>query len=281
MAFQSFALWLAGDDRPENIGAPPNRNSRPDLARAFAYANASGAAVRIALLFRSYGPYHIARLGALRLRHPVLALEHSDPDPDYDWSATEQKREARVVSLSNSERKFKSGTSFTANLAAQLCKFSADVLAIPGYSEPFALAALRLCHALGIPAVLMSDTHAGSVRGDFSREMLKRQLLPLYQSALVAGSPHAEYLASLGFSEDKIATGFDVVDNRHFTKANVGNAVNTASNRRDLPQSYFFCSARLVEKKNLPRLLEAFALYRREHGEGAWELVLAGDRSVA
>jgi glycosyltransferase involved in cell wall biosynthesis len=233
--------------------------------------------VRIALLFRSYGPYHIARLGALRLCHPVLALEHSDVDPDYDWDATEKKREARVVSLSKGLSKSKAGTSFTANLAAQLCKFSADVVAIPGYSEPFALAALRLCHALGIPAVLMSDTHAGSVRGDFSREMLKRQLLPLYQSALVAGSPHAEYLASLGFPEDKIETGFDVVDNRHFTNANVGNAVSTASNRRDLPQSYFFCSARLVEKKNLLRLLEAFALYRREHGEGAWELVLAGD----
>lgn len=232
--------------------------------------------MRIALLFRSYGPYHIARLRALRLCHPVVALEHSSNDPDYNWDAIEQKHEARVVSLSKGEGKSKTGSSFMASLADELVRFSADVIAIPGYSEPFALAALRVSHALGIPAVLMSDTHAGSVSGSLSREILKRQLLPLYQSALVAGSPHAEYLASLGFPENKIETGFDVVDNRHFANAISGSA-NNASTRCDLPQSYFFCSARFISKKNLLGLLEAFALYRREQGEGAWDLVLAGD----
>ncbi|SFV34586.1 glycosyltransferase family 4 protein [Hyphomicrobium facile] len=233
--------------------------------------------MKIALLFRSYGPYHIARLGALRLRHPVVALEHSAVDPDYDWDAIEQKRDARVVSLSKGEGKSNAGASFMANLANELVRFSADVIAIPGYSEPFALAALRVSHALGIPAVLMSDTHAGSARGNFGREILKRQLLPLYQSALVAGSLHAEYLASLGFPEDKIETGFDVVDNQHFANANIGRGANNTPKRYDLPQSYFFCSARFIAKKNLLGLLEAFALYRREHGEGAWDLVLAGD----
>lgn len=233
--------------------------------------------MRIALLFRSYGPYHIARLGALRLCHPVVALEHSDIDPDYDWDAIEQKRDARVVSLSKGEGKSRAGVCFTANLADELVRFSADVIAIPGYSEPFALAALRVSHELGIPAVLMSDTHAGSARGSLGRETLKRHLLPLYQSALVAGSPHAEYLASLGFPEDKIETGFDVVDNRNFANANIGNGVNMAPTRHEFPQSYFFCSARFIAKKNLLSLLEAFALYRREHGEGAWDLVLAGD----
>ncbi|CAA2142090.1 glycosyltransferase family 4 protein [Hyphomicrobium sp. ghe19] len=232
--------------------------------------------MRIALLFRSYGPYHIARLQALRLCHPAVALEHSSNDPDYNWDAIEKKHEARVVSLSKGEGSSKSGAYFMANLADELVRFSADVIAIPGYSEPFALAALRVSHALGLRAVLMSDTHAGSVRGCFSREILKRQLLPLYQSALVAGSPHAEYLASLGFPEDKIETGFDVVDNRHFANA-ISSSANHASTRYDLPQSYFFCSARFIGKKNLLSLLEAFADYRREQGGDAWDLVLAGD----
>ena len=44
----------------------------------------------------------------------------------------------------------------------------------------------------------------------------------------------------------------------------------------DLPQDYFLASARFVEKKNLPRLLEAYAIYRGSSEDPA-SLVLLGD----
>lgn len=215
--------------------------------------------MRIALLFRSYGPYHLARLKALRKDHTVLAVEWSTVDADYGWEESEKKREAGVIALSANE------------LAAKLAGFSPDAVAIPGYSEPFALVALRSCNRLGIPTVLMSDTHAGSIRGNAGRETLKRQLVVLYQSALVAGKPHAEYLASLGFPAERIVTGYDVVDNRHFSAC----AAKSAPGNVRLPQHYFFCCARFVAKKNLQFLVEAFAQYRRTHD--AWDLVIAGD----
>ncbi len=217
--------------------------------------------MRIALLFRSYGPYHLARLKALRKDHSVLAVEWSPVDADYGWEESERKREAGVIALPANE------------LAAKLAGFSPDAVAIPGYSEPFALAVLRTCKRLGIPAVLMSDTHAGSIRGNAGRETLKRQLVALYGSALVAGKPHAEYLASLGFPVERIVTGYDVVDNRHFSTRAAGSA---PKNDR-LPQPYFFCCARFVAKKNLQFLVEEFAQYRREQTHDAWDLVIAGD----
>ncbi|MGO4685555.1 glycosyltransferase family 4 protein [Hyphomicrobium sp. 2TAF46] len=220
--------------------------------------------MRIALLFRSYGPYHLARLKALRKDHAVLAVEWSPVDADYGWEESEKKREAGVIALSANE------------LVAKLAGFSHDAVAIPGYSEPFALAALRSCNRLGIPPVLMSDTHAGSICGHAGRESLKRQLVALYQSALVAGKPHAEYLTSLGFPAERIVMGYDVVDNRHFST----HAASSAPNNDLPPQPYFFCCTRFVAKKNLQFLVEAFAQYRREHTRDAWDLVIAGDGAL-
>jgi glycosyltransferase involved in cell wall biosynthesis len=233
--------------------------------------------MRIALLFRSYGPYHLARLRALREIHSVLALEFSPIDEDYDWDTREQKRGSNIVSLSTtSTTEARPRAQFMEKLAGELTRFSPDAVAIPGYSEPFAMAALRICQALDIPAILMSDTHAGSTRPNIGRKMLKKQLLPLYHSALVAGTPHADYLKSLGFPGDKIATGYDVVDNDHFSRPVRGHA--SATRRpENLPPSFFFCCARLIGEKNLEFLIEAFHQYRRHTPHDAWDLLIAGD----
>jgi glycosyltransferase involved in cell wall biosynthesis len=45
-----------------------------------------------------------------------------------------------------------------------------------------------------------------------------------------------------------------------------------------LPENYFLASARFIPKKNLPRLIEAYALYRKK--AGPWSLVLLGDGAL-
>ncbi|HET6389275.1 glycosyltransferase [Hyphomicrobium sp.] len=229
--------------------------------------------MKIALLFRSYGPYHLARLAAVRQYHSVLALEYSDIDADYGWEVAAQKRDAGVIALSNP----RGAEAFAKRLTAELGRFMPDAVAIPGYAEPFALAALRTCNALNIPAILMSDTHAGSVSRNRVREALKRQLVQLYRAAFVAGTPHAEFLVSLGFPAHKIATGFDTIDNAHFAKASENTSEREALKQANLPKSFFLCCARLVSKKNLPFLIEAYARYRSAHSDQPWDLVIAGD----
>jgi glycosyltransferase involved in cell wall biosynthesis len=47
-----------------------------------------------------------------------------------------------------------------------------------------------------------------------------------------------------------------------------------------LPENYFLASARFIEKKNLPRLIQAYAEYRRRSeiaAKAPWDLVLLGD----
>jgi glycosyltransferase involved in cell wall biosynthesis len=233
--------------------------------------------VRIALLFKSFGPYHLARLRALRAQHTVLALEFHDVDGDYNWGVADQKRAEGIASLSRdagAERR----SNIVIKLEEELRRFSPDVVALPGYSEPLALAALCLCRKLRIPAILMSDSHAlGGERNPF-RETLKRHLIKLFQSALVAGQGHAAYLAGLGFPRNDIAMGYDVIDNRHFASGadNARENAATLRHKHGLPERYVFCCSRFVQKKNLFFLLDAFDRHRRNASD-AWDLVIVGE----
>jgi glycosyltransferase involved in cell wall biosynthesis len=124
----------------------------------------------------------------------------------------------------------------------------------------------------------MSDSHAlGGQRNPF-REVLKKRLIKLFQSALVAGRCHADYLADLGFPRDNIVTGYDVIDNRHYASGADNAREDAAAVRRKhgLPERYIFCCSRLVQKKNLFFLLKAFDRYRRSTND-AWDLVIVGE----
>lgn len=228
--------------------------------------------MKIALLFRSYGPYHLARLRAARENNSILALEYSDTDADYGWDAREEKRALGVITLSSSSKDDEVPQPRTHTLARELTQFAPDAVAIPGYSEEFALSALRTCRELKIPAILMSDSHDGTARRNIVRSAVKKQLVPLYQSALVAGSPHARYLVGLGFPAEKIAMGYDVVDNQHFDQF-----ATDAKDQVPASPRYFLCCARLIEKKNLNVLIAAFARYRQLMPANSWDLIIAGE----
>jgi glycosyltransferase involved in cell wall biosynthesis len=77
------------------------------------------------------------------------------------------------------------------------------------------------------------------------------------------------------------------VDNEHFARraSVVRGLAQEAKANYSLPQYFFLASARLIEEKNLSRLVEAYARYRTlvpkaENGEPQmqiWDLVLLGD----
>jgi len=91
---------------------------------------------------------------------------------------------------------------------------------------------------------------------------------------------------------DRIFTGYDVVDNNYFCERASqirnsrlrpgygGQAASEIRNLYGLPENYFLASARFIEKKNLPRLIRAYAEYREKPeltGSAPWDLVLLGD----
>jgi glycosyltransferase involved in cell wall biosynthesis len=99
-----------------------------------------------------------------------------------------------------------------------------------------------------------------------------------YDAAFVAGERTAAYLVRMGFLRDRIWTGYDVVDNQAFAAgaADARSKANILRTTLGLPERYFLFVGRFAPEKNLPRLLEAYARYRRVSRQEAWGLVLVG-----
>ena len=111
------------------------------------------------------------------------------------------------------------------------------------------------------------------------REAAKRRVVRLFSSGVVAGDLHKEYACALGLPAATVFAGYDVVDNKHFDRG--ARAARRAAarwrGRLGLPARFFLASSRFIARKNLLRLLDAYARYRRRAGAGAWGLVLLGD----
>jgi glycosyltransferase involved in cell wall biosynthesis len=125
----------------------------------------------------------------------------------------------------------------------------------------------------------MSESQFSDDVRHWSKEAVKRQIVGLCSGGLAGGAAQADYLAMLGMPRKRILTGYDVIDNAYFARhaeaaRQQGEALRV---ELKLPEKYFLASNRFIEKKNLFRLLEAFAGYRLAAGKNAWKLVLMGD----
>lgn len=153
-----------------------------------------------------------------------------------------------------------------------------DAILIPGYRHHYGRVLLRWCRRHGAGAILMSESR----RDDFVRrrwlEWFKRQLVSLFDAALVGGKPHARYASQLGIDSDRIFTGYDVIDNEFWSRRSDEARLNAEQLRTemDLPNTYFIAASRFIEKKNLSRLIEAYGRYVRQAPDSPWHLVLVG-----
>jgi glycosyltransferase involved in cell wall biosynthesis len=168
-------------------------------------------------------------------------------------------------------------------LHAELQHLAPAVVLIQGWSESYSLAALDWCLKTQTPAIVTSESQITDFPRSAWKEHVKRRVIAGFRSALVGGKPHVEYLAQLGMPRERIFTGYDVVDNAHFASgADAARADASAVRARlNLPERFFLASGRFIEKKNFPRLLQAYTRYRdavlRTAREPLWSLVLLGD----
>jgi 1,2-diacylglycerol 3-alpha-glucosyltransferase len=245
---------------------------------------------RIAVVFHHMGPYHHARLNAAADRLSVTGIEWSAKGYDA-WGAAESPARYHKVSL------FPEATAHCPGNAKLKQAFwtvleqaRPDVVAVNGWNNFGSLISANCCVHRGIPVVVMSESSRQDEHRTSWKEAIKRRIAGLYSAALVGGQRHVEYLAELGMPRERIFTGYDVVDNRYFRHK----AEEVRSQRLEvrqkyaLPENYFLASARFIEKKNLARLVQAYAEYRRRsevrsqksevgNDNAPWDLVVLGD----
>jgi len=243
----------------------------------------------VAVVFHHIGPYHHARLNAAADRLSVTGIEWSANGYDA-WGAAEAPARYRKISLfSEATDQYPGRAQLRRAFCWALEQAKPDVVVVNGWNNFGSLIAADSCVRRGIPMVVMSE----SARGDESRtswkEIIKRRIVDLYSAALVGGQRHVDYLVELGMPRDRIFIGYDVVDNAYFERSalEIRNSKFEIRKKYALPGNYFLASARFIEKKNLPRLVRAYAEYRQlcrasvsdaERSENApWDLVLLGD----
>jgi len=245
----------------------------------------------VALLFRRFGPYHHARARAAGAVLPLAGLEFVRVDKTYAWDVVATGQDFKLITLfSNEHADSRLGPEVAERLGQTLASLAPRVVVIPGWSDRFALLALAWALDSHVPVVVMSESTAWDERRVWWREAAKHQIVRLCSAGLVGGTPHHRYLASLGLPRDRVFLGYDAVDNEYFARRAEdarGRAVELRK-KHGLPDRYFLASARFIGKKNLPRLLRAYARYR-ELADGAevrgrrsevskpWQLVLLGD----
>jgi glycosyltransferase involved in cell wall biosynthesis len=166
-----------------------------------------------------------------------------------------------------------------ASLLAALERIGPDVCCLNGWNLPGTAIMLHWSLLRNIPCVLMSDSNEHDGPRIWWKDAVKRCFVTQCDAAFVGGSGSRQYVNLLGMSAESIYDGYDVVDNEHFRlgaeKARASDGAIRGS--LGLPRQYFLACARFEQKKNLRRLIEAYAEYVQQTGVCSWSLVIAGD----
>ena len=224
--------------------------------------------MKICIIWESFGAYHYARLRQVNQETNLIAIQIAEVDTTYHWNTDGLGKDLSIVSLVGHITNDKSD--ILKNLISALDEVSPDVVFVPGWSARYALEAFRWARRAGVPAVLMSDSNYFDVNRNPISETIKKAIVAHAGSGLAAGTAAKNYLQKLGMAESKVFVGYDVVDNQYFQRC--------LAPRADQPQR-FLCVARLIKRKNVDGLIQAYSHYvkKSESNHSVWPLTIVGD----
>lgn len=242
-----------------------------------------GAAV--ALVWAQYGPYHFARMRetarALGTRK-LLGVEIGSKTTSYSWARGESTGDLHTLCPGMSAESVSPLTVYSRALNL-FRRHHVEVVLVPSYWPASSLAILLAARNAGARVVMMNDSHAHTAKAQGIWAGIKRRLVLQYDAALVAGTPQKEYFSQMGMRPEKIVLGYDAVDNEHFASAaaQARAQAEVTRARLGLPARYFLNVGRMVWKKNLEVLVDAYKLVREKLGEECPRLVLVGSGKLA
>lgn len=233
--------------------------------------------MKVVTIWNTYGPYHIARINALVRRvgtANIICFSHCRIQGDYLFFNLKPPNHIVLADKNFADLRFVN--SFLAAFRA-LSVSKPDLVLTCGYERPETLAALIWSKFIGSKVYLMLDNQLDDSPRNRYVEFIKKVYLKFFDGFIYGGSTHKNYLRHLRVSSSKEVNGYNCVDN-----VAISAGVDLARRQRVslFPSNdYFLCVARLIPKKNLPRLIHAYARYvqltlplRRP-----WSLVICGD----
>lgn len=243
--------------------------------------------MHIVVIFINIGSYHAARLRAaesacLHKGWHLTAVQVTDDTLEHPWGNLAKEITFPLKTILPKQIAPPDAQLAASKLPGFLDQLQPDILVIPGWGFPISRAALNWGKRHHIPTIVMSETKWDDEPRWWWKEYLKYLLyIRKFDAAIVGGKQHRDYLTKLGFARNKIFLGYDAVDNNYFTQQAAIARENSEAARKRQPKipskPYFLTVTRLLKRKNLHRLIEAFVTYRHKVDiNEAWDLVICG-----
>jgi glycosyltransferase involved in cell wall biosynthesis len=137
---------------------------------------------------------------------------------------------------------------------------------------------LVYCKLIGIKTVLSNESTAGDHARSFLKESFKRLIINRFDGFFNFGKLSKAYMMTLGGKESQMLVNRNCVDNELLAEI-YSNAFPQRQQRQrelHLPIHNFIFVGRLIEFKNLYRLLEAFKIAQKK-SISDWGLVILGE----
>jgi len=239
----------------------------------------------MAIIYNNFGPYHLARLVATA-RHArnygieVVGIEVASQELLHAWLPENSAEIKRFTIFPANAIEELSPWQIAYGMWSTLHRLDPQAMAFgpSGETLPAFLAMLAWARLRRRVSIVMMDSKYDDYPRHPMKEFLKKRVFSLIDAALVGGIHSKAYAESLGIPAGMIFPGSDVVDNDYFARKADWARENASQCRREfkLPEHYFLFVGRFDEKKNIFRLLEAYAQYLGLARAPTWHLVLCG-----
>ncbi len=245
--------------------------------------------MHIAIIWQRFLPYHVARITHLskRLRaegHELTAIEVASQDQTYGFpedGAVDDQFEKICCFPGISYHELKARTIHRRVLNI-LERTGPDFVFCPATPFPEGMGAIYYGSRNDKKVVIMDDAFEHmEKRGPLTR-ITKRLIHAGVDGMFIPAATHLPYHIASGFSNERVALGVSIVDNDYFHR-NAEKARHeeaTLKHELELPEDYFLFVGRIMPRKGLDTLMEAYGRYLGRMGKEAWELVLVGNGEI-
>jgi 1,2-diacylglycerol 3-alpha-glucosyltransferase len=238
----------------------------------------------IAVIWQRFLPYHVARL--TRLSHTLAgkglrltAVEVASSDNSYPFPTASLKEGVfeHVCCFSGSSYHDHTRNKIYRAVSSVLDRLGPDLVFAPATPFPEGMAAVAYRCRRSARVVMMDDAWEHTDRSTALTVFVKRRIHRNIDAVFVPAPSHRDYYRMMGFPEDRIVCGIDVVDNQFFsdTAAKVRLKEKEWRNLLSLPRRYFLFVGRFLRRKGIEELVNAYESYRHAT-ENPWDLVFVG-----
>lgn len=227
---------------------------------------------RVGFVWDNFGPLHVDRVAAAgRSGIEAVGIELFATSDTYGWQAPQHDAFRQITLFPDGGWKATPALRLARAIVGAVRRERLDAAFLCHYQEPGVFLAAAWLRLTGFPVFAMGCSKFDDYPRRPAFELFKSWLYKPYRGAIGSRRRSTEYLRFLGVPADMIEGGYNTVSHDRIRAMAQSDAPLPAWEDRP-----FVCVARLVPKKNLAMLLDAYAIYAAG-ADRPRRLVLCGD----